>query len=199
MQKSFEYDINSGLEVYERITAEGEEAMGRMGFPPAQRPRNDDGSLADRPTLPQRVSVLSMSELQDFLAYFTSWHSYAIEMLPDAACEKNAAEVARDFVWAKIRKGMEGTVQDKNDRTRTDQRFIDANARYETCFYKHGKIKSICDALEREIDTLSRAITALEQRTKVEGAQVSGERRGYKMRSGPNIQNVMASFRRKKT
>lgn len=178
-------EYTAGIRKYEQAVDKGEAELMDMGFPPAQRPKDKDGNLADRPELPVHLSTKTMADLQDLLAYFTAWHSYAIEYLPRAASDRNAAESARDFAWAKIRKSKQGTVSDKDNATRTDVRYVEANAHYETCDYKYRKLKAICEGLMREIDTLSRAISALSDRKYVEGQQVMGEHRGYRAGAGP--------------
>lgn len=185
------------MSTYEQAVDRGEAELINMGFPPAARPMIEDGKLDDRPSLPATISNLSMSQLQDLLSYFTAWHSYAIEHLPRAVSQRNAAENARDFAWASIRRHARGTVSDKDNQTRTDTRYIEANALYETCDFKARKIKAICDGLMREIDTLSRAITALEQRRNSEGRQVVGEHRGDQVNAGPSFRNsVLNQFRK---
>lgn len=199
---TFEAELGAGLKVYEQAIDKGEAELMTMGFPPASRPRTSSGELAERPGLPVNMSDMSMSDLQNLLAWFTAWHSYAIEHLPRATKDRDAAETAKDFAWAKVRREKRGTVSDKNDATITDVRYIEANAYYETCDYKHRKLKAVCDGLYREIETISRAITALEQRKHAEGHYIVGERRGYRYGAAatdtPKRADVLQHFRAKK-
>jgi hypothetical protein len=198
---NYEVEYAQGLKIYEQAVDKGEADLMSMGFPPAQRP-HVGGTLADRPTLPMNLGDLSMQELQNLLGYFTAWHSYAIELVPRALSERNAADSSKAFSWAKTRKSKEGTVQDKNDDTQTDGRYIEANAYYETCECKYRKLKAVEDGLLREIETISRAQTGLERRQESDGHQGAGEHKG-RSNTGPSFttvskQNVMARFRAKR-
>ena len=113
---------------------------------------------------------------------------------------RNTTEAARDFAWAKIRKEKKGTVSDKNDATRTDMRYVQANTAYETADYMYNMVKGITEGLYREIETISRAISGLEQKFSAEGHRYSGERRGTSAHVGPSFKpafkpDVMARFR----
>ena len=154
---------------YAQAVAQGDTELEDLGFPPAQRPRTLDRQLAERPNIPSDISKLSMSDLIDMLGYATEWYRYAMEILPTVASEKNAAESARDFAWASVRKGKSGRVSDKDNETRCDLDYITAAVRFETCDYKYRRIKAICDGLLREVETISRAMGGKELENKVEG------------------------------
>jgi hypothetical protein len=198
-----EANYEQGMTAYEQAADKGDAELIKMGFPGSQRPMiTIDGvqQFADRPTLPERLSDLSMSDLQDLLGWFTAWHSYSIERIPPARIMRNTAEAARDFAWAKIRKEKKGTVSDKNDAARTDMRYVQANTAYETAEYIFNMVKGITEGLYREIETISRVITGLEQKVGAEGHRYSGERRGTSMHVGPSFKptfknDVMARFR----
>jgi hypothetical protein len=177
---TLEVTYEDGMREYEQAVAQGDAELESLGFPSAQRPRKTDGDLADRPNIPSNLSVLSMSELTDMLGYATEWYRYAMETLPTVASEKNAAESARDFAWAKIRKAKEGRVADKDNETRCDIRYINAAVRFETCDYKYRRIKAICDGLLREVETISRAMGGKELENKMEGVGLSNQRRAYR-------------------
>ena len=202
MPASFDAEYSQGLKEYALAVDKGDAQLLSMGFPPAERPRGLDGNFSERPYIPPNLSDCSMADLQNLLGQLTAWHSYAIEHLPHAVSERNAAESARDFAWAKIRQAKDGRVADKDDSTRTDARYVQANSYYETCDFKSRKLKAICDGIHREIETISRAIAALDQRYNVGSAQVSGEGKGYRAGSGPSGRNngpprldVMSRFR----
>ena len=198
-----EANYEQGMAAYEQAADKGDAELIKMGFPRSQRPMiTIDGvqQFADRPTLPERLSDLSMSDLQDLLGWFTAWHSYSIEQVPPVRIMRNTTEAARDFAWAKIRKEKKGTVSDKNDATRTDMRYVQANTAYETADYMYNMVKGITEGLYREIETISRAISGLEQKFSAEGHRYSGERRGTSAHVGPSFKpafkpDVMARFR----
>jgi hypothetical protein len=86
-------------------------------------------------------------------------------------------QTKKDFVWAVVRAEKRGkTKQDKDDETRTDARYVEANTKYEALEYIHKRISSVCKGLEREIDTISRAQSALENKGKTYGQNLGGER-----------------------
>ena len=194
-----EAKYEQGMATYEQAVDKGDAELVKRGLPRAQRPMvtvNGEQQFADRPTLPERLSDLSLSDLQDLLGWFTAWYSYTIEQVSPAKTMRNTAEAARDFAWATIRKEKKGTVSDKNDATRTDLRYIQANAAYETADYMYNLIKAMSEGMHREIETISRSIAGLEQKFNIEGHRYSSERRGTAMRAGPSFKpDVMARFR----
>lgn len=180
-----EAQYEEGIESYAQIVAQGDDELVQMGFPPAQHPVAKDGSMLERPQMPTSVSSLTLAQISDHMSVLTGWYSYALEVLPTVLSERNAAESARDFAWSKIRKSHEGTVADKDDETRCDARYIEANTRYETCEYKYRRIKAICDGLLREIETLSRAMNSKEQDTRATGMGLNAARKAYGQGQGP--------------
>jgi hypothetical protein len=200
MALSFEKEYKAGVQAYEEVVDKGEMEMADMGFPPAERPVDTTGEFGIRPKLPAKLSVLSMAEMQDLMGWFTSWYSYSMEMLPRVTADKNAAASKKDFAWAKIRNEKRGTVSDKDNGTRVDSRYVAINTEYEKLEYKYRHLAAVCKSLEREIDTISRAQSALEQRNHGEGSRVSGERTGRRMETAMagfrNGKGVMARFRR---
>ena len=68
------------------------------------------------------------------------------------------------------------TVSEKDDRTRTDSRYVAQTANLLTQEYAYGTLRNICRGLEREIETISRVITALELRTHSEGVHIKSQR-----------------------
>lgn len=195
--KSLEVEYDQGLRAYAQAVDVGDAELQDLGFPPAQRPIDNSGELASRPNIPANLNSCDIGELVDMLGYATAWYRYALELLPAVASEKNAAETAKDFAWAKIRKSqLDGTVADKDDATRTDVRYVQASAHFETCDYKYRRIKAITDGLLREIETVSRAMSGKEYAAMVDGASVSATRQAYRSGRGhmPH-KDPMATFR----
>lgn len=184
---TFEVDYQTGINQYLRSVQQGDEELEALGFPVAQRPRDTKGMPTERPDIPTNLSALSMGQLTDLLGYATGWYRYALEVLPTVASERDTAESARDFSWAKIRKSRtEKLVADKDNATRCDVRYIEAAARFETCSYKYRRIKAICDGLLREVETISRAMSGLEQTQRAEGTVIGGARRAYRQGQAPS-------------
>jgi hypothetical protein len=193
-----EADYSQGVSIYGQAIDKGDVDLTKWGFPTAERPKRGD-ELADRPSLPERISNLDMASLLDLLVWYTAWYDYANNLVPAARTAKNTAESARDFAWAKIRreKVLEKTVSDKDDATRTDLRYIRLNADLETADYKYTMLKAIAEGLYRDIESISRAITGLEQRGNVDWHKYSGERRANSGGVGPSRTDVLSRFRRK--
>lgn len=185
MALSFDTEYDRGLETYAKAVDKGDAELMRLGFPDAERPIGKDGYLEDLPSLPNLQLVTDPSELIGLLSRFTAWYDYTMTILPRVTSEKNAAEAARDFAWAKIRKNKEGTVEDKNDETRTDARYIEAAAYFETCDFKQRKIKAIADRLLRDIETISRAMTGSDQQQRAYGLAGSAVSRANRYGHGP--------------
>lgn len=163
MATSLSLSYQEGMRAYDQAVDKGEAMLLKMGFPPAERPVDEHGVFADRPTLPPKLSSLSMSELQDLMGWFTAWYSYALEALPQVTAERNAAENKKEFAWSAIRAEKRSkTTKDKDDEARTDARYVQTNTDYETAEYRYKRVSAVCRGLEREIDTISRAQTALE-------------------------------------
>lgn len=190
MAISLALNYEAGIRAYDQAVDKGEASLIRMGFPPAERPVDEHGTFADRPTLPPKLSTLSMPELQDLMGWFTAWHSYALEALPQVTAERNSALNKKDFAWSAIRAEKRGkTTKDKDDETRVDARYIQVSTEFETADYRHKVVSAVCRGLEREIDTISRAQSALEKRFGGYGKHVGGERAVVR------TQNVMNVFR----
>jgi hypothetical protein len=193
-----EADYTQGVNIYAQAVDKGDADLTTWGFPVAERPRRGQ-ELSDRPSLPERISDLDMPSLLDLLVWYTAWYDYASNLVPNARTTKNAAESARDFAWAKIRreKIAEKTVSDKDDATRTDMRYIRLNADLETADYKYTMLKAISEGLYRDIETISRAITGLEHRNNIDGHRYTGERKANSEGVGPSRTDVLSRFRRK--
>jgi len=197
---TFETEYQEGVDMYIEAVDKGEADLIDDGFPPALRPKNLDGEWDDYPQLPTPLSSLGMAQLQDLIGRFTAWHSYALELLPDAVARKNSIAGAKEFAWSKIRRSYKGTVSDKDDQARVDSRYVELNSGYETAAYRASKLKAIVDGLNREIETVSRAITALADRGETEGRGVGGIMRANQVRgviAAPK-KDVLNGFRRRR-
>lgn len=184
MARSFELSHRDGLAAYEQAAAQGDDELGAMGFPPAQRPQSKEKEFVPRPQVPTKASDIGLAEVTDHMLTLTGWHSYALEVLSSVESERNLAKSAREFTWSRVRDSHSGTVADKDDKTRCDERFIKANIKAEVCEYKYRRVRAICEGLMREIETLSRAMTSKEQEQRAVGAGFGVARQSYAQRQG---------------
>lgn len=175
----FDLDIKSGRRVYDDATESAEEDLIRSGLPLPERPTDMQGELDIPPVMPPDLGELDFRGIQTLLGQFTAWYNYASGQLTQSEGKRNAADKQRAFSWSKIRKLKEGTVEDKNDQTRVDSRYMHADANYEYWDAKTRMLKGIVDGLKRNIETISRSINTLEGRVNVHGRGAAIDRRRY--------------------
>jgi hypothetical protein len=172
-----EVRYEEGLAQYDEVMEQVEDDLVNMGFPLPSRPARGDDSM-DLPDLPVDLTQFSSKELGALLSEFSAWYSYAAGQLKLARGQRNVSEKRRSYGWSRIRKTKQGTVSDKDDDTRTDSRFIQVDTEFEYSDAKLELLKGITDGLLRDIETISRAITVMEQRINVDGAVAGAARRG---------------------
>lgn len=178
MPANFETGYDDGLALYDDAIDQAEaEVIGR-GLPVSTKPVGRDGDFAQFPTMPPDLSITQFPEMQRKIGEFTAWFGYAIGQLKLAEGWRNAAEKKRSFAWSRIRKLKSGTVSDKDDAVRTDDRYVKVDAHYEHCDAKVRIYGAIVEGLKRDIETISRAASVLEARTGVEGRGMSVGRKG---------------------
>jgi hypothetical protein len=158
-----------GVAAYEAIPEDVETDISKMGFGVATRP-SIDGVFQDLPTMPLNLGDISFKRLQTLIGVFTAWYAYAMYQYQLSSVSRNAAEKKRSFVWGRLRRALrDGTVADKDDAVRVDRRYVQADTEYEFHDGRYRILGGICDRLKRDIDTISRAISALENRLYSEG------------------------------
>jgi len=194
---SFEVTYDEGMKVYSEAPDKAEAAIIDMGLSVSTRPTDRAGEFDEFPHLPPDLSLCSFAEIQRLIGQFTTWYGYAIGQLKLAEGQRNAAEKRRTFAWSRIRKTKSGTVADKDDETRLDRRYVEADANFEFCDTKYRLLVGIVDGLKRDIETVSRSYAVLESRQNAEGKAV-----GISRRPGPGQdrrdthQSVLDKFRR---
>lgn len=172
-----EVRYEEGLAQYDEVMGQVEDELIEMGFPLPSRPSQGD-NMMDLPDLPVDLTQFSARELGALLSEFSAWYGYAAGQLKLARGQRNVTEKKRSYGWSRIRKTKQGTVSDKDDDTRTDSRFIQVDSEFEYSDAKLELLKGITDGLLRDIETISRAITVMEQRINVDGAVAGAARRG---------------------
>lgn len=169
--------FEEGLQLYDEAIDRAEEDLIHIGLPLPTRPSARDGELLDLPQMPEDLSELSPQELGDMLATFSRWFEYATSQYKLARGRRNGCEKKRGYAWSHIRQKKSGTVSDKDDLTRVDIRYMNVDADFEFSDAKLGLLEGIVRGLERDIDTISRAITVMDQRLGVEGRGAAASKR----------------------
>lgn len=203
MMGKFEIPHGEGLAMYDRAIDESDELIARMGLSVAQRPTLRSGDFAEYPALPPDLGEYGFREIGLLLGTFTAWYDYAIGQHKTAVGRRNVAEKKRAFSWAKIRQEKTGTVSDKDDQTRIDERFVSVDYEYEMWSDITNKLQGIVDGLKRDIDTISRVVATIEGNIHVHGREGSINRKRYgarptgsSERSGPSLnRGVLSKFR----
>jgi hypothetical protein len=170
---NFEIDYEKGLKLYDSAFSSAEDEVIRMGLPLSSRPSDMNGRLTDIPDLPPDISLLKLDTLQRLLGQFTAWYDYANGQLRLSSALQDCSTSKAKFAWAKIRSCKEGTVDDKNDATRTDSRYVTVDTELHQSKVKTDLLSAMTEGLKRKIETVSRTITALDERMNVEGRQIS--------------------------
>lgn len=177
MAQQKELRFEEGLALYDEAIDRAEEDLVHIGLPLPTRPMDRAGELLDLPMMPEDLSELTPQELGDMLATFSRWFEYASGQYKMARGRRNGNEKKRGFAWSAIRQKKSGTVSDKDDNTRTDIRYMNVDADFEYTDAKLGLLEGIVRGLERDIETISRAITVMDQRLGVEGRGAAASKR----------------------
>ena len=173
MIKPPDESFEAGSRAYDDVPDAVEDNIAAMGFGVATRP-SQDGHFQDLPSMPLNLGEKSFEYLQTLMGKYTAWYSYAMHQFQLSSVSRNAAEKKRSFVWSRLRRALrDGTVADKDDAVRVDRRFVQADTEYEYQDGRYRILNGITDSLKRDIDTVSRSISALENRIYSEGRGVS--------------------------
>jgi hypothetical protein len=175
---SFETTFEEGMKAYSEAPDKAEAAVINMGLSVSVRPTNRTGEFVDFPQMPPDLSVSAFAELQRLIGQFTAWYGYAICQQKLYEGQRNSAEKMRVFAWSRIRKTKAGTVADKDDETRLDRRYVDADCRFEEYDSTYRLLTGIVEGLKRDIETISRTFEGLKSRQNAEGKSVGVMRRG---------------------
>jgi len=166
---SFDISYEDGLNMLDTAVDRAEATVIKMGLHPADRPTDRSGGFAEMPCMPVSLNDTKYAELTHLLGAFTAWYDYALGQLRNAEIHRNKSDEKRSLSWAKLRKLKEGTVADKDDAVRIDSRYVTANAELLETDSVVRLLNGIVEGLKRDIETVSRAIAALDSRTNVEG------------------------------
>lgn len=146
------YD-DATLRAYEKLEDRG------LGMPP--RPMRDDGTYYDG-HLPTNVNSFSNAELGDIhvmQCQFADWvHCEFISAKAEAENAKQKLTQAR----AQVRKRQTGTAQEKEDKTLTDARYVEAIARHMEADTYAKLVEIRAEAASRDLRVVSRLVTIKE-------------------------------------
>ena len=181
---SFEVRYDDALQMLDESLDQAEADVISMGLNVATRPTYRSGEFADVPRMPEDLSRATFSELQRLIGQFTEWFGYAVGQLKRSEGARNTAEEKKTTAWSILRKLKSGTVSDKDDNVRTDTRYVRVVAHYNYCDTKYRLLVGIVEGLKRDIDTISRSATVLENRVGAEGRGVAVSRKGRAEEAG---------------
>lgn len=180
---AFEVHYDDALQMLDESLDQAEADVISMGLNIATRPTTRDKEFADNPRMPD-LSKVTFLELQRLIGQFTEWFGYAVGQLKRAEGARNTAEEKKTTAWSILRKMKSGTVSDKDDSVRTDARYVRVVAHYNYCDTKYRLLVGIVEGLKRDIDTISRTATVLENRVGAEGRGVAVGRKGRSEEAG---------------
>jgi hypothetical protein len=187
----FESDFNETLAKYEQAADQAEAEAIKRGLYVTNRPD------MDRPELPSDISELSLTQLRHLLMLLTGWHTYAVGQKALADSRRRAAEKKRNYAWSAIRRVKNGTVSDKDDSTTTDTRYINLDVEAEKQDYLCKILECTVAGLYREVETISRTFSMMEQRAAAEGAVLSADRMASASRPRVDAFGMFRAGRRK--
>lgn len=149
--------LDEGLEEYQTISAEVDAELVGLGISPPHRPRIDKNTYFDG-RLPSDIKECSTSELVEYMGLMTTYADFINNLAIKYKAAKKNAEEQLKFTRARVRKTKQGTVQQKEDDTICDFRYIDANRNYIKAEELYDRIQAIADAASRDVKFLSRAL-----------------------------------------
>src|SRR5512137_1416361 len=165
----FEIGYEEGLKKYDDAMDEAEARLIQMGLSLGERPLQKSGEFADIPNMPPHLNEVSISALHNLLGQFTAWYGYANGQLRHAEVRRTGGTSNTNLSWAKIRGLKEGTVSDRDDAVRIDSRYVNVDSEFLRDESLTLYLIAIRDTMQRNIETISRAIEAVRLQMNIEG------------------------------
>jgi len=109
-----------------------------------------------------------------------------------------AAEKKKEFAWSRLRDSKVGTVADKDNRTRTDARYVQVSAEATHWETVVRLLRGLVEGLKRDCDTLSRRVTILDQQLGVEGRAQAISRKNIRDNTERQRQSAITRFQRRR-
>ena len=163
MKKGMDYSIrlDEADEKYDNATMSAIQRLEDVGLQMAPRPMLDDGSYYDG-HLPADINSYTNKELGEIYSLQCRFADWVHGLLTVAKASASNAEQKLKQAKAQIRKRQTGTVQDKEDKTVTDSRYVEANVNYieEDTYSRFVEIRA--EAASRDLRVVSRLITTKE-------------------------------------
>lgn len=144
-------DAGDVLKMYAEIHGRANQRLNKMGVPIMHRPK------ADVPVV-ERVSDLTDTELGDVQAAFAAWESYLAPLAAEAESRAIALKNRRDYLFARLKRDMTGSQANKEERARTDGRFVQADAQYLEAKEVAKKIRATLESIETQRKVCSRYV-----------------------------------------
>jgi len=156
-EKDYSISLKEGLEGYDEVSVDVLKKLKRRGFHLPERPVWASGEYFDG-RLPANVHELKDGELTELLIMMCQQADWTgVNTAVAKADLTNSAEKVK-LARAAVRKSKTGSVQDKDDKTTTDERFQDANREWAAAREYFDILASIHEAASRDVKWLSRTI-----------------------------------------
>lgn len=190
--------FEEGLQRYDEATDSAFDRVHEMGLGLPRRPQQG-GEFVDLPDFPwSNVREMTPGEVGQWLDVFTGWFAYAQGQLQAAESRWTAAEKKKEFAWSRLRDSKVGTVADKDNRTRTDARYVQVSAEATHWETVVRLLRGLVEGLKRDCDTLSRRVTILDQQLGVEGRAQGVSRKNIRDNTERQRQSVLTRFQRRR-
>jgi len=159
VKKNHDYSVtlDEGDRMYEDAGLKAVERLENSGLALPSRPLEDNGQFFDG-RLPDNVNSFTNSELGDIFSKMCGHSDYVNSLLTVAKAETLNSSEKLKLVKSLVRKSKTGTVQEKEDLTTADIRYVEAN----TCWIEAKTfcelLGGIAEAANRDLRVLSRLI-----------------------------------------
>jgi hypothetical protein len=172
-----EVDLDEGLKTYRDIS---NRVLGRiyddLGLNiPMEPPMTSDHKVFDG-RLPPAWSSLDLRDMGELFEMMTAYADYVGGQLVMAKAAVTNAKERLALVKAKVRKSVAGSVEERNDTTEADARYVTANAEWLEAQEFFEILGGIAEAANRDIRMLSRQLET--RKLEMEGAARSQNVRG---------------------
>lgn len=157
MTHDYSVSLDEGEEMYEDATLRAITRIEESGLSLPARPVTEDNTYFEG-GLPTNVASLTNMELGQIYSMMCQHSDYVHCLLTQAKAEVlNSAEKLK-LAKSLIRKSKTGTVQEKDDLTIADARYVDANTKWIEAKTYSDLLQGLADAASRDLRVLSRLI-----------------------------------------
>ena len=153
----YSVSLEEGEQMYEDATLRALAGIEGSGLSLPPRPL-DKGSEYFDGRLPSNISSLSNLEIGHIHAMMCQHADYVHSLLVQAKADILNTQEKLKLVKALVRKSKTGTVQEKEDLTITDIRYVEANERWIEAKTFTALMEGLAEASSRDLKFLSRMI-----------------------------------------